>query len=97
MGRGGRYHVSRNGEPATGFSLFLDSVLRALPSPSNGKRLYLPYGTAPSRGHALRQEGWITISGLEPGADPAAEAPRLDCSHILRDDKVAELGKADGA
>ena len=95
MGRGGRYHVSQNGEPATGFSLFLDSVLRALPSPGNGKRLYLPHGTAPSRGGALRKEGWITIAGLEPAADPAAEARRLGCSHILLDDAAVELSDGD--
>ena len=97
MGRGGRYHVSQNGEPATGFSLFLDSVLRALPRAGNGNRLYLPHGTAPSQGRALRAEGWITIAGLEPAPDPAAEARRLGCSHILRDDKVAKLGKEGGA
>jgi len=95
MGRGGRYHVSQNGEPATGFSLFLDSVLRALPAPGDGRRLYLPHGTAPAEGRALRQEGWITIAGLEAEADPAAEAGRLGCSHILRDGAAVELnGKA---
>ncbi len=92
MGRGGRYHVAQNGEPATGFSLFLDSVLRALPRPDNGRTLYLPHGTDAPRGAALRGEGWITVAGLAPEADPAAEARRLGCTHILRDDQVAELG-----
>jgi ATP phosphoribosyltransferase regulatory subunit len=91
MGRGGRYHVSQNGEPATGFSLYLDSVLRAVPSPGNGRRLYLPHGTAPSQGGALRRDGWITVAGLEPEADPAAEARRLGCSHILKDGAAADL------
>ena len=92
MGRGGRYHVAQNGEPATGFSLFLDSVLRALPQPDDGERLYLPHGTAATRGVALRAEGWITVAGLAPESDPVAEARRLGCTHILRDDKAAELG-----
>ena len=91
MGRGGRYHVSRTGEPATGFSLFLDSVLRGVPSPGNGKRLYLPHGTAPAQGGALRGEGWITVAGLESEADSVAEARRLGCSHILKDGAAAEL------
>jgi len=91
MGRGGRYHVSQSGEPATGFSLFLDSVLRALPAPGDGRRLYLPHGTAPAEGRALRQEGWITIAGLEAEDDPVAEASRLGCSHILRDGAAVEL------
>lgn len=96
MGRGGRYHVSQNGEPATGFSLFLDSVLRALPRPDNGTSLYLPHGTAPARGAALRAEGWVTVSGLDPESDPAAEARRMGCSHILRDDKAVELDGGPG-
>lgn len=92
MGRGGRYHVTQNGEPATGFSLFLDSVLRALPHPDNGRSLYLPHGTKAARGAALRGEGWTTVAGLASESDPNAEARRLGCTHILRDDKVAELG-----
>jgi ATP phosphoribosyltransferase regulatory subunit len=92
MGRGGRYHVTQNGEPATGFSLFLDSVLRALPQPGNGRTLYLPHGTDAARGAALRAEGWVTVAGLAPESDPAAEARRLGCTHIPRDDEIAELG-----
>ncbi|MBE9558327.1 MAG: ATP phosphoribosyltransferase regulatory subunit [Proteobacteria bacterium] len=92
MGRGGRYHVTGNGEPATGFSLFLDSVLRALPHPGNGRSLYLPYGTDAARGAALRAEGWVTVAGLTPESDPAAEAWRLGCTHIPRDNEIAELG-----
>ena len=79
------------GEPATGFSLFLDSVLRALPAPNNGRRLYLPHGTTADQGRTLRREGWITVAGLSAEADPAAEARRLDCTHILRDGKAVAL------
>ncbi len=96
MGRGGRYHVTQNGEPATGFSLFLDSVLRALPQPDNGKSLYLPHGTSAARGAALRAEGWVTVAGLASESDPAAEARRMGCTHILRDDKAVEVGGGPG-
>jgi ATP phosphoribosyltransferase regulatory subunit len=92
MGRGGRYHVTQSGEPATGFSLFLDSVLRALPQPGNGRTLYLPHGTDATRGAALRAEGWVTVAGLAPESDPVAEARRLGCTHIPRDEEVVELG-----
>jgi ATP phosphoribosyltransferase regulatory subunit len=92
MGRGGRYHVTQNGEPATGFSLFLDSVLRALPHPDNGRSLYLPHGTEAVRGATLRAEGWVTVAGLTAESDAAAEARRLGCTHILRDDIAVELG-----
>ncbi len=91
MGRGGRYHVNGGGEPATGFSLFLDSVLRALPAPARQERLYLPHGTPPEDGAARRDEGWLTVAGLAPEGDVDAEAGRLGCTHILRDGEVVEL------
>ncbi len=93
MGRGGRYHVNGGGEPATGFSLFLDSVLRALPAPAREERLYLPHGTKPAVGAARRDEGWLTVAGLAPEGDADAEAGRLGCTHILRDGKISELGQ----
>jgi ATP phosphoribosyltransferase regulatory subunit len=93
MGRGGRYHVNGGGEPATGFSLFLDSVLRALPAPARQERLYLPHGTKPAVGAARRDEGWLTVAGLATEGDADAEAGRLGCTHILRDGKVIELGQ----
>jgi len=96
MGRGGRYHVTQNGEPATGFSLFLDSVLRALPQPDSGRSLYLPYGSDAARGAAHRAEGWVTVAGLTAESDSAAEARRLGCTHILRDDIAVELGDGPG-
>jgi len=94
MGRGGRYHTGR-GEAATGFSLFLDSVLRAVPAPADGERLYLPHGTLPEQGETLRNQGWVTVAGLEPESDAAAEARRLGCSHVLRDGTAAGLDAGD--
>jgi ATP phosphoribosyltransferase regulatory subunit len=91
MGRGGRYHVNGSRDPATGFSLFLDSVLRALPAPAREERLYLPHGTPPEDGTARREEGWVTVAGLAPEGDADAEAGRLGCTHILRGGEVVEL------
>ncbi len=88
MGRGGRYHVNSTRDPATGFSLFLDSVLRALPPPDRESRLYLPHGNT---GAAQRGQGWVTVAGLAPEDDPEAEARRQGCTHILKGDSIVEL------
>ena len=92
MGSGGRYLAGNGagnggteGEPATGFTLFTDTLLRALPRPATGRRLFVPAGTDRARLDALRAEGWITVSGLEDASDPAAEAARLHCGHWLKD------------
>ena len=50
LGLGGRYLAGRSGnarpqEPATGFTLYLDPILRALPEPTMPERVYVPCGT----------------------------------------------------
>lgn len=91
LGGGGRYRAGNGleegqpGEPATGFTLYLDTVLRAVPRPAPARRLFLPHGTPPLAAARLRDDGWITLAGLEPVADSAAEARRLNCDYVLKD------------
>ncbi len=86
LGRGGRYRAHATGEPATGFTLFMDSVLRAVPSPEpTRRRLFVPLGTAADTLRRLRAEGWVTVSGLAPVANNHTEAARLGCVFLLND------------
>ena len=94
LGRGGRY-ITGAGEAATGVSLYMDSILRALPAPTPGDRLYLPYGTLFEAGAVLRDAGWITLAGMAPEDDILAEAIRLGCSHLLVDGAPAKAGGSD--
>ncbi|MEM8590593.1 MAG: ATP phosphoribosyltransferase regulatory subunit [Pseudomonadota bacterium] len=90
LGGGGRYLA--DGEPATGFTLYLDSVLRAVPAPAPAPLVYVALadrGAAP----ALRADGWAAIVGLTEAEDGAAEAQRLGCSHIWQDGVVEPLNK----
>ena len=90
LGRGGRYRLM-DGEPASGFTLFLDSLMRAVPRRPADDRLYLPYGTDLKTGFALRQEGWKTVAGLAPEKDVEAEAGRLHCGQYLAAEGVKKL------
>jgi ATP phosphoribosyltransferase regulatory subunit len=81
LGRGGRYFA--DGEPATGATLFMDTVLDAMPPPEPAKRIYVPFGTTPAAAQALRGGGWITVAGLAPAKDAKAEAKRLGCGFVL--------------
>ncbi len=84
LARGGRYICGGDaGEPATGLTLYPDAVLRAAPPRGGKRRLFVPAGTAAARAAALRAEGYATIAGLDPGADPQAEARRLACPFFL--------------
>jgi ATP phosphoribosyltransferase regulatory subunit len=85
LGRGGRYQAGDPAapEPATGFTLYTDTILQTLPDAAPRHRLLLPLGTPRARAAALREEGWITVAALEPAGDWRADARRLGCSHIL--------------
>ena len=84
LGRGGRYRTGNGeGEPATGLTLYTDTILRAVPAQTRPRRLYLPAGVDAATAKRLRSEGWVTVAGLETVRDPAAEAKRLNCGHRL--------------
>jgi ATP phosphoribosyltransferase regulatory subunit len=87
LGRGGRY-FSADGEPATGITLYADAALRAAEKPAARRTVYLPAGTAAARARALRDEGFVTVAGLDDVADVPAEARRLGCTHVVADGEV---------
>ncbi len=97
IGRGGRYLAGEalapgNGESSTGFTLYMESIMRALPEAEAAKRLFLPFGTLPGTARTWRESGWITIAGLEAG-NPAAEAKRLACTHLLVDGAPRDINQ----
>ncbi|ARJ65120.1 ATP phosphoribosyltransferase regulatory subunit [Magnetospirillum sp. ME-1] len=89
LGRGGRY--KGGGEPATGATVFMDSVLAALPGPKLPRRLFVPAGTPRAWAQAFRAQGWVTVSGLDPAADPKVEARRQGCGHRLGPDGIVDV------
>ncbi|MFQ5775915.1 MAG: ATP phosphoribosyltransferase regulatory subunit [Kiloniellaceae bacterium] len=96
LGRGGRYAATpesagKGPQSSTGFTLYMDSVQRALPEPEAPRRLYVPADCGDKRGGALRAQGWVTVRGLDEGAEPEAEARRLGCGHALIGGRIVEL------
>jgi ATP phosphoribosyltransferase regulatory subunit len=85
LGRGGRYQAGdpAEPEPATGFTLYTDTILRTLPPPASPRRLLLPFGTDRASSGLLRETGWITVAALDPADDWRAEARRLGCGYVL--------------
>jgi len=90
LGRGGRYLTSE-GEPATGVSLYPDTIVRIAPPPRLRPRIYLPYGTAPEAATSCRAQNFATIAGLAAVGDPAAEAARLGCAYLYRNGDIILL------
>ena len=90
LGRGGRYLLD-DGEPATGFTVYLDSLLRALPTAPAPTQLYLPKDISRVDANRLREEGWRTVQGLDEVPDPRQEAGRLGCSHVYLDGAITAV------
>ncbi len=104
LGGGGRYRVGsrinnrgagggvdEEGEPATGFTLYMDSVLRAVPAPAEPERIFVPHGAPAGVSAGLRAQGWVTVAGLAPAADAKAEAKRLSCGHVYTGGMVSAV------
>ncbi len=91
LGRGGRYRTGDGGEDATGFTLYTDTILQALPEPPAPRRIYVPLDAETAIARRLRAEGWITVAGLAAVRNPRDEAKRLNCGHLLDGGKVVAL------
>lgn len=91
LGRGGRY-VCGDAEPATGITLYPDTITRLAPPPALRQRLYLPHGTPAAAAAACRSKNFATIAGLAPLADAKTEAKHLGCSHVFLDGTITPLG-----
>jgi ATP phosphoribosyltransferase regulatory subunit len=90
LGRGGRY-LCADVEPATGLTLYPDTILRAAPPPVARNLLFVPAGEDPLDAAILRGQGFATVAALSDAADHAAEARRLLCTHILRGGEAVAL------
>jgi len=74
LGRGGTYlvvHPDGCEEPATGFSVYLDTLPAG--AAAQRRRLFLPFGTPAEAGVALRGQGWVTVAALAPDDTPEAQ------------------------
>jgi ATP phosphoribosyltransferase regulatory subunit len=87
LGRGGRYLSGE--EPATGMTLYADALLRAAPRQAPRPRVFLPAGTDPALGAALRQKGFATVVALSAADTPEA----LRCTHVLADGRAVAISK----
>ncbi|MDX2145315.1 MAG: ATP phosphoribosyltransferase regulatory subunit [Rhodospirillaceae bacterium] len=83
IGRGGRYQLP-SGEAATGATLFIDALLPVAPSQGALKRVYAPAATPRGEITKLQDQGWVVVLALSDAKDAAAEARRLNCTHILK-------------
>jgi len=93
LGRGGRYEAGslETHEAATGLTLFMDTVMKAVAPGKAADCVFLPFGTDPDQAGKLRGEGWRTMAGLETTENARDDAQYLGCSHVLENGTVNKL------
>jgi ATP phosphoribosyltransferase regulatory subunit len=90
LGRGGRY-LCGNTEPATGITLYPDTIIQAAPPSQLRPRIYLPFGTPAGAAAMCRAHHYATVAGLMAEPEPTREAARLGCSHIYLHESIVPL------
>lgn len=89
LGRGGRY-LSGDNEAATGFTLYLDTIMQAVTPLKSLPRLLLPLGAAWSEHRAWQGKGFVTVAALDAG-EARTQAKQMNCSHALVDGKAVPV------
>ncbi len=88
LGRGGTYVIRGTDEPATGFSLYPETLVEAIKAEERlGDKLFLPLGHNEAAAARLREAGWRTLAALSEADDALA----LGCSHWLQADEAVAL------
>ncbi len=82
LGRGGRYRTLRKGETATGFSLYLEELIRIIDAPMVKPRLLIPHDYNFDRLRGMEQD-FQMIRDLENREIDAKIAKDLGCAFYL--------------
>jgi ATP phosphoribosyltransferase regulatory subunit len=99
IGRGGRYLANNiNGddspETATGVSLFIDTILRALPEPAPQDRIYVA-AAMPGDAQKLRNDGWVVVEFFDEDNSNIDEQAKLaGCTHFWNGRDISTVTKS---
>lgn len=97
LGRGGFYEASfqlgpkkHHKEPANGFTLYMDSILRAVSGDEQIKRIFVPAETPWAEMKSLQQQGYAVIRGATDKVSPK-ELSGMQCTHVYKSKKIQTL------
>ena len=89
LGRGGCYDVrfgqNENDEVAQGFTLYMDTVLKSVPSAPQHDKVFVPSAESWDVVAALQAQGWITVRQISENEQPAG------CTHVYENGQIVKL------
>lgn len=89
VGRGGRYRIENT--EATGFTLYVETLLDILPAPARAKRILISEGIAAKNTDRLRDEGYVLVYALSDYGASQEEAKRLGCDYLFTNNTVKDI------
>ena len=97
LGRGGYYEASfrldqkrQHKEPANGFTLYMDSMLRAIAEPETFARLYVSSEISWSEIRGFQEQGYAVVKGAAAKISPK-DLAAMECTHIYKNQKIQRL------
>ncbi len=94
VGRGGRYKIQGENAmqdiEATGFTLYLETLLDILPKATPSKRVFVSGGIADDT-YKLRTDGYSVVYALQEYGNSREEAKRLGCGWIYENGKLTSI------
>lgn len=95
VGGGGRYKIegenSKHDIEATGFTLYVETLLDILPQTDTAKRILVSVGITDVSASELRAKGFTTIYALTEYGNCKVEAKRLGCDYLYKNNEIIEL------
>ena len=90
---GGRYHIQNNNlnETATGFTCYMDSVIRASSFANISKKILIPYGASQSIKNKLSKKGYTLFAIFEELKPLKRKAKQYGCNYYLDNNKVKSV------
>ena len=93
IANGGRYTIKhrKNNETATGFTCFMDTVLRASSFENIAKKVLLSFNTDNKIKNDLIKKGYVLFSIFENSSDLKKDALKFGCNYYLENKIIKEI------
>ncbi len=90
---GGRYFIKNSNlnETATGFTCFMDTIIRASSFENVSKKILIPFDTDDNLKNKLTSEGYILFSIFEKNENIKNQAKNYRCNYYLENMKVKSI------
>ncbi len=87
---GGRYHINNNSidETATGFTCYMDSIIRASSFANISKKILIPFNASDSIKNKLQKNGYTIFAIFEDFKPIKSKAKKYGCSYYLDNQKI---------